>query len=312
MGGQQQDQDQQLQEEEFRFPDEELSPEEEARLRGEVTDDGLDDDVEDDDDLNLEVLEKIAGDEGSPVVPHARFHESNEARKAAEAAAQAERERADALEAQLQQLQGGAQQQQDQPPDDRPSIADLEQQALDAVLEGETERAVQLRMEINNRLKEEARAEALAEQRAQEATRAAQQAAAEFDKVVDSLEAQYPALNINNKDADLIAIDAVNAAMQREIAAGKSPTEALQYAVQAVAERFGYAPAKQQAQRQGARSPQAVAARNAAAASQQPPPMTAGMGDRAFSGQRKSVNEMDDKEFENMDPEYERKLRGEA
>ena len=316
MGVQGQDQDQQMQEDEFKFPDEELSPEDEAALRGEVLDDDQDNDDDADEEIDEAALERLAGDD-SPVVSHGRFHEVNENRKAAEAREAAEKARADAAEAELAALRAGQQpaQQQQQQQDDRPTIEDLEGQATDALLEGDTERSKQIRMEINARIQEDVLARVMAEQRAQEAQREARAAAASFDKVISTLEAQYPALDINNPDADLIAIDVVNAVMQRQIAEGKTPAVALENAVKDVAKRFNYEPAggSEDKPRPRANSNrQSTVVRNANASAMQPPRMEAGMGERAFSSSKKSVAEMSDKDFDNMDPELERKLRGEA
>lgn len=304
----------------IRFPDEELSPEEEARLRGEIIDpDGGDDD----DDVDVDALAELAGtdddESGSPMVPHGRFHEVNERAKQTAAEAAAEKERADRLQAELDALKGGpGATPNGTPPADaeaahNEAIKKLEVEYTEAMFEGETERAAEIRMQINEA--NQARAVEIAMERIrqdQAREREAEQrkaAVSQFEVVVQRMEQQYPQLDINNKDADHDAIALVVALRDQYIADGKSPAEALEAAATRTAERFGFAQVEQKPA--GNRQTETVR-RNAAAAAQQPPRMNAGTSDRSMMGSKKSVTEMSDKEFDNMDPEYERKLRGEA
>ena len=286
--GTQQEQDQEIEEKAFGFEEENLDPEEEARLRGELIDEEEEDPEEP---ISAEVLEKIAG-EGSPVVPHARFHEVNERNKELERLL-AERDAEDARKAEK-------------------ASADLQEMELkhyQLLLEGSEDEAVALRLEINKRIMEDAKRAARDEIKAEKEAEQAKEAANALNTVITSLEKQYPMLDINSESADEFAISAVNTQMQQFLAAGKSPAEALSDAVALVVDRLGLSgaeikPAKSNKQ-------QAVV-RNAKAAEMQPPRMNGGMGDRALRHGIKPVSQMSDKEFDNMDPEYERKLRGEA
>lgn len=295
--GTQQEQDQQDQQEKaFGFEIEELDPAEEARLRGEELpeeDDQEEENQEEDDgNISAEILEKIAGD-GSPMVPHARFHEVNE--------------RVKDLERQLAERDSAAQQ---SVTEASPDIADMELKHYQLLLDGAEEEAVALRLEINKRIMDDAKQAAKNEILAEKKAESARAAAEELNSVIASLEKTYPALDVNSKNADAFAIDAVNTQMQKLMAEGKSPADALSDAVSMVAERLNIAPAGQQVQRNN--NQQKTIVRNAKAAEMQPPRMNGGMGDRALQHGIKPISQMSDKEFNNMDPELERKLRGEA
>lgn len=294
MGTQQEQDQQELQEKAFGFEIEELDPAEEARLRGEELpeEDDQEEEVEDDDSISAEILEKIAGD-GSPMVPHARFHEVNE--------------RVKDLERQLAERDSAAQQ---SVTEASPDIAEMELKHYQLLLDGAEEEAVALRLEINKRIMDDAKQAAKNEILAEKKAESARAAAEELNSVIASLEKTYPALDVNSKNADAFAIDAVNTQMQKLMAEGKSPTDALSDAVSMVAERLNIAPAGQQAQRNN--NQQKTIVRNAKAAEMQPPRMNGGMGDRALQHGIKPISQMSDKEFNNMDPELERKLRGEA
>ncbi len=294
MGTQQEQDQQELQEKAFGFEIEELDPAEEARLRGEELpeEDDQEEEVEDDDSISAEILEKIAGD-GSPMVPHARFHEVNE--------------RVKDLERQLAERDSAAQQ---SVTEASPDIAEMELKHYQLLLDGAEEEAVALRLEINKRIMDDAKQAAKNEILAEKKAESARAAAEELNSVIASLEKTYPALDVNSKNADAFAIDAVNTQMQKLMAEGKSPADALSDAVSMVAERLNIAPAGQQAQRNN--NQQKTIVRNAKAAEMQPPRMNGGMGDRALQHGIKPISQMSDKEFNNMDPELERKLRGEA
>jgi len=296
--GTQQEQDQQDQQEKaFGFEIEELDPAEEARLRGEELPEEdnqeEEDQEEDDENISAEILEKIAGD-GSPMVPHARFHEVNE--------------RVKDLERQLAERDSATQQAAIEASHD---IADMELKHYQLLLDGAEEEAVALRLEINKRILEDAKQAAKNEILAEKKAESDRIAAENLNSVITSLEKTYPALDVNSPNADSFAIDAVNTQMQKLMAEGKSPADALSNAVAIVAERLNIAPAgQQQTQRNG--NQQKTIVRNAKAASMQPPKMNGGAGDRALQHGIKPVSQMSDKEFNNMDPELERKLRGEA
>lgn len=295
MGTQQEQDQQELQEKAFGFEIEELDPAEEARLRGEELpeEDDQEEEDEDDDNISTEILEKIAGD-GSPMVPHARFHEVNE--------------RVKDLERQLAERDSATQQATTEASHD---IADMELKHYQLLLDGAEEEAVALRLEINKRIMEDAKQAAKNEILAEKKAESDRAAAEKLNSAIAHLEKTYPSLDVNSPSADSFAIDAVNTQMQKLMAEGKSPADALSNAVAMVAERLNIAPASQQ-QAQRNSNQQKTIVRNAKASAMQPPRMNGGAGDRALQHGIKPIKDMSDKEFNNMDPEYERKMRGEA
>lgn len=297
---------------EFRFKDEDLSPEEEAALRGDAVDDPED---TDDDDIDEDALAALAGDDddgkgGSPMVPHARFHEVNE--RAKELERQLEEERASKNPPENPPAQKTPEESEQEY---RNGIKDLEKQYNEAMFNGDADVAADIRMQINSAIEARAEERALEKMRAAAAQEKAQerqqQVVERFNAVVEQMEKEYPQLDVNSESADPEAIAMVVALRDQYIQAGKDPAEALEAAAKRTAERLGFAAQSPAAGQQGNRQ-QETLRRNAQAASQQPPRMNAGMSDRALTTRSKSVTQMTDKEFDNMDPEQERNLRGEA
>lgn len=202
-----------------------------------------------------------------PVIPRARFDEVN-------AKLHAERQEREALQAELDRLR----QAQQAPVSANASVADLEQQYFDAMMEGEKDKAVEIRARINADI--EARAEARAAERATQAITEREQASALNAVVASSIKA-YPFLDTNSDQVNQQAVSDVVEWRDFYMAKGESAASALSRAVDRVAPGYviEQAPAKPVVtdKRQ-----QAALANGAKAANSQPPRVDAGVGNRAI------------------------------
>ena len=281
-------------------PDDELTPEEEAALRGEDFEGGGDDDEGEGEpplDATPEELAEIAGEGGSKMVPHARFHEVNEENKR--------------LKAELEARTA-------QPPVDEPPTGPTFDEQIDAKIQqhselmfsGEEEEAKKVMREILSLQEQKAVSQAVA---VVEARTAQRQQQAEFNSVVKSIEESYPQLKAGSPNANVDAINDVVDMRDLYISRGMSPTQALQAASEKVAAMYGFEAPARQAPKTTATTRPGIR-ENAVAAANQPPRIPGGMGDRALAKEvtLKDIQKMSDKEFENLDPALEKKLRGEA
>ena len=232
--------------------------------------------------------EEQAG-ERNPVIPRARFDEVN-------TKLHAERERAEAAERQLAELQQVQQSTQAQA-DGAVNIDALETQFFDAMMEGDKDTAVKLRAQINAELS--SRAEAAATERMsrqmteREATKALQDTGA---KLISA----YPFLDHLSPNANAEAINDVVEWRDFYAAKGDPIHVALEKAVAKVGPI--YSDAAPVVTPTDTRK-QAALARNAADAAAQPPANVAGVGNRAAPQKPKVETQQDWEKLSDADRE---------
>jgi hypothetical protein len=188
---------------------------------------------------DADTLASIVGDEKPTTVPHARFNEVNQGKKAAEA-------RVHELELQLARLNGKAEA--SAPKDEQKQEAAAydfdvaEANYQDALLDGDKTKANAIRAEIRTHEREAARieAEAAADRRysTNKAADDAKRAKLEFDLEVSKAYSAFPFLNGESADANPEAIEEVLVWHQSQMGKGKSPAEAMAAAVARVAPRY--------------------------------------------------------------------------
>ena len=259
------------------------------------------------DDLDLDLLSAIAEDDDTqqrrdPVIPRARFDEVNNARREAEArAAELEAEVARLAAERAAQQQGQGQAQPGQPADGASAGGDAkgaepfdfdakESEFLDAQWEGDKERALAIRREINEAIRrqvaEDAAQQALRRTETaaaeKEAARTAQEQASAAQKAADAVAARLPALFENDGKNQAMA----DFAEWRDFylnARGMTPAEAITAAADRVAKQYE-TPAKEATPAADpATDPRTQKAieRGAETSSRQPPPLgESGTGNR--------------------------------
>jgi hypothetical protein len=229
-------------------------------------------------------------------IPYDRFAEVNSKRKAAEEAAQAEREARIRLEEQLKYLRQGQTRQQAPAAPAAPAvdIKALTKERNAALLEGDDDRVADIEAQIEAERLRQAEERAFARLQKEREKEQEQAAAATLKQAAAEIIAVYPFLNSASPDADADAIEDVMALRDRNIAKGLAPAEALRKAVErfkpAFDARVGASADTGDAGSQG--DPAAASKmRNAKAANQQPPSMSGGMSAGAVP-QLRDVNKM--------------------
>lgn len=266
------------------------------------------------------------GDDGpegrnSGSVPHSRFNEVNERRKEAERLLEQERAENARLRGQ-QQPSTEASAPKDGAASAKPAseaqpfdMDSKEAEYLEALMEGETEKAMQVRREINAALVEQARSNARAELEQAEAQRSHQSAMKALAEEAETVLKSYPYLNTEEGEvASEMIIERRNALAAK----GMAPHLALREAAALIAPRFAPAgsasntPAKDlKAGAPQADSREAAArTRGAQASVAQPPAPVAGMGNRATGADTADVALMDDEQFDRLSEAEKRRLRG--
>lgn len=287
-------------------------------IEDEVLDDVEDNEIEDrgdvvTPDVSVEALKELAKEqpeepkpEGKPdekpedderhspnMIPKARFNEVNEAKK------QAMRDLEEA-QAEIERLRA-----QSQPPKDQPKVFDevaQERAYVEALMEGDTDKATQIRHEINANLREQAALEI-------EARMTQRQAATALQEVSTQAVKDWPYLDTPD---GALAIKTIIALRDADIAKGVQAHIALRDAVSQIAPRFAPAsdektapPAEKLAD---TRTADAIK-RGAKESQQQPPSVQAGIGNRATEG-RVNVEKMDEDQFRSLTDAEKRRLRG--
>lgn len=236
-------------------------------------------------------------------IPKARFDEVNEARKEAE-------RRAQVAEEELTRVRAAAQPAPPPPPAEPAfDLAAKEREAIDALLDGDTEKATSIRMEINAHIAKTA--EEAAEQRITRKSVEAELAKASAQAVAD-----YPYLDTPAGAEALQLIIWKRFALQEQ---GHAPAEALRLAVAAIAPKFKPDDAAGGDNTPGRGSPStdkpsdtrtAKALERGLRDSQaQAPAMTAGIGNRQTAG-KVNVETMTDEQFNELPIAEKRRLRG--
>lgn len=265
---------------------------------------------------------KAATDDGalSDSVPHARFNEVNMRRKAAEQEAERLRAENEALKAGKAAATKPDEKEQDKSGKGAaaPEIdVDAKEQAyLDALMEGNTDVAKQIRREINQQLMAEASSATLKSVRAEMEERQQAEAQANAGKLLattaNAVVSDYPFLD---DPAHSEVLDMIEARRDALIAKGATAHEALRQAADFIAPRFapeGFTPAKSSekpAPKTDLRQAAAVE-RGAKASLAQPPVPAAGMGNRATGSDAKSVANMSDEDFDRLTAAEKKAMRG--
>lgn len=227
------------------------------------------------------------------MIPKARFNEVNESRK------QALRELEEA-QAEIERLRS-----QSQPPKEQPKAFDeaaQERAYVEALMEGDTDKATQIRHEINAHLREQAALEIEARMTQRQAATALQEASTQAVK-------DWPYLDTPD---GAVAIKTIIALRDADIARGVPAHIALRDAVKEIAPRFApKAEAKEEPPAEklaDTRTADAIK-RGAKESQQQPPNVQAGIGNRATEG-RVNVEKMDEEQFRSLSDAEKRRLRG--
>lgn len=264
-------------------------------------------DEDEEDDLDPEALAELAdGGRKAKVVPHSRFNEVNTALKAE----RAERLR---LEEELARAKGGAgakpEGNEEQP---KPYDFDAaEDRYMDAVLDGDKEKARSIRAEIRAEERKAFEAEGAKAGKLSAAEELRQRDAlveqSSMQRVLEQAIEKYPFLDHKSKAANADAIEDVVARRDFYIRQGKSPSKALAMAVEKVAPRYddkGGEPARKPGEKPAASEEQI---RKNLGREKQIPQTPAGVGER---GKDIDYSKLTDDEFDALPAEEKRKARG--
>ena len=197
------------------------------------------------------------------VIPRARFDEVN-------AKLHAEREEANRLRAELEALNRSSTTQAD-----AIDVDTLEDQFFDAIINGEKERAKEIRAQINAEIYTKARA---ASEEAVSTTLTQREIQSSFAKAVEQTVTDYPFLDSNSPDANAEAIGEVVEWRDFYLSKGDTPAAALQKAAAKIAPIYSKAAPELPTDKRK----QAALATAAKASAAQPPAVEAGVGNRAI------------------------------
>ena len=197
------------------------------------------------------------------VIPRARFDEVN-------AKLHAEREEANRLRAELEALNRSSTTQAD-----AIDVDTLEDQFFDAIINGEKERAKEIRAQINAEIYNKARA---ASEEVVSTTLTQREIQSSFAKAVEQTVTDYPFLDSNSPDANAEAIGEVVEWRDFYLSKGDTPAAALQKAAAKIAPIYSKAAPELPTDKRK----QAALATAAKASAAQPPAVEAGIGNRAI------------------------------
>lgn len=195
---------------------------------------------------------------------------------------------------------------------------DAETRYMTAVLDGETDKARQIRAEI--RQMERTQLQNELKQSMQETSQRTQ-AQIRLDNAVQEIVSQYPQMDINGEAPDQDLINETNELMAGFLSAGYDPVDALKKAVGYTTATLGLnmgvnEPAVIQnsvdrnlAEEKAAKKTAASAEKKAQAAKQQPPKLS-GESQRSRDGNVVDIFSLNEKEFSTLSDEQLRKLRG--
>lgn len=254
--------------------------------------------------VDPEAADPAEGGEKKPAgsIPKARFDEVNEARKSAQAAL-------DAANAEIAALKADKPATQAAPAVVTPAAPDFDEDAqeeayIEAMLDGNTEKAKAIRKEINAALRNSSVAQF-------ESNRLQQEVATTMQAESSQALTDYPYLD--TPDGEL-ALNLIVQTKNESIRKGIPPHLALRQAVAAIAPRFvpdGQTPPRELTDAKGAVDTRAQDAvkRGAADSLRQPPSVQTGIGNRAQPA-RVDVAELDDEQFDNLSTAEKKRLRG--
>ncbi|MFN7152942.1 MAG: hypothetical protein ACK4OE_04555 [Acidovorax sp.] len=257
------------------------------------------------------------GDQGRPAaagIPKGRFNEVNQQRKEAQAAlalANKELERYRAQEAAAAKAPSAAPAPAAVAPAQAPAAAtptdlDAQEEAYEqALIEGDTKKAAQIRRAMNESMLAQAKAEAV-----QELTQ--RQTAQLLETTAKNVNDAFPYLST---EAGAEALDLILAARDRKFAKGMPAHLALLEAANTIAPKFAPegedTPSRVSDSTPSAKDlrPAAALARGAADSTAQPPALQAGIGQRA-TATRVNVAQLTEEQFEALTPAEKSRLRG--
>lgn len=251
---------------------------------------------------------------GPSMIPKGRLNKALKARDEEREARIRAEERARLLEEQIRG-QGGKKE------DETPAVdlKALRKQRMEAMMEGDIEKATELEEQIETEIRRAAREDAVAEVTA---ATARQQFA---EAVADVIEA-YPFFDSKSKEANSDAIEQVVALRNQYINKGDSPAAALRRAAEKVGPLYESKSKKatkgrdeeedDEQEEEGRPSKKRVSLRerlalkrNADAARRQPAALKGGVGERA-TATKINVAEMDEDEYDKLPEKMKRQLRG--
>jgi len=238
-------------------------------------------------------------------IPKSRFDEVIAERNA-------EREQNAELKRRLQALEAASNTKEPEAKKEEAKDVDaLELEYANLMLEGDVEKAVKLRTQINAAIREQA--EAAAEQRleAREVARTQKAQAAEMATVAAQITKDYPYLD--TEDGAMV-IPQITALRDAYVAKGESPAAALRKAADFIAPKFDPNP-QDKADDEDKPEPKtdtrtARAIERGLKDSAAQPPQMSGVGNRAMETVKRDVTRMSEEEFEALPESEKRKMRG--
>jgi len=254
-----------------------------------------------------EVEEEQPAHTDQPRIPKSRFDEVNKRAKDAEAKAEALQREFEALKAGMQQGQPQQPQQPQQQPEQKPQFDfnAKEQQYMDAVLDGETDKALAIRNEI--REAERAEFQSVAQTKSTESVEQ-MQLRSRVEQAAIKLNAEKPIFDSTSESFNQSALDEALTVRNGLMATGVDPVEAMQQAAELVS--FKYKPAEAPVAQAEPAVPkqQPVSAKKVDTANKQPPSIGAKTGQPADTGPKLDVMQMSEEEFDNLSSEEINKL----
>lgn len=236
-------------------------------------------------------------------IPKSRFDEVIAERNA-------EREANAELKRRLEALEAAAKTKEPEPKKEEvKSIDALELEYANLMMEGDIEKAVNLRGQINAAIREQA--EAAAEQKisAREAERSQKAIANELAAMSAQVVKDYPYLDT---EEGALVIPQITALRDAYVAKGESPAAALRKAADFIAPKFDPSPQDKDEPKAepktDPRTAQAIARGIKDSAAQ--PPQMSGVGNRAMETVKRDVTRMSEEEFEALPESEKRKMRG--
>lgn len=222
------------------------------------------------------------------------------------------------LENRLKELEDQAKTTQTPAPHAEFDFDDAETKYMNAVLDGETEKAKKIRAEI--RQMERAQLQAEMQQSMQETSQRTQ-AQIRLDSAVQEVVSQYPQLDVNGEAPDQSLIDETNELMSGFLNAGYDPVDALKKAVGYTTASLGVnmdvtekavipdSKTRDLSAEKSAKRLQEGAEKREKATTQQPPKLS-GESQRSRDDSVVDIFKMSDKDWNNLSDEQLRKLRG--
>ena len=236
-----------------------------------------------------------------PRIPKSRFDEVNKRAKDAEAKAEALQREFEALKAGMQHGQQPAKQQAEQPAQPAFDFNSKEQEYMDAVLDGETDKALAIRSEIREAERNEF--QSVAQTKSTESVEQMQMR----NRVQEAVVKLNQAMPIFDETSGTFNQEALNEALTIRngyMAQGIGPIEAMQKAAGMINKVYGGTVEKDTAPP----TQQPVAKKKVETANKQPPSIGTKSGEAADTGSKVDVMSMSEKDFDSLSEEEINKL----